>query len=58
MARDDILHQIESRRRWIASLQEDIKYADGLAYSQTKQRISTYESEIVALERKLKELDR
>lgn len=57
MARDDIIHQIQARRHWIESLQEGLKYADGLAYSQDKQRIQTYESEIQALERKLKELD-
>ena len=55
MSADDLRHQIEARRRWIASLQEYLPYADGLAYSQDKQRIRQYETEIVNLERKLKE---
>lgn len=53
MNRSDLQHQIDSRRKWINTLREDLQYADGMAATQDRDRIRAYELEIKALEAKI-----
>lgn len=42
---------IESRKSWIANLEERLPYADHGAYGQDLERIREYKAEIISLQR-------
>lgn len=57
LTKEEIENKISNLEWAIKDLRTYLPYADGQAYYQDKQRISTYYTEIAELKKKLEEMD-